>query len=646
MKTLKYLFLSVVVLLSTLAAVLVSGPVATSPKSDVLFTGDPDNVVFTWSKSAPAASFDHYEIQVAKDPSFAPAVIVDQDLNYSPGNPDNNTYNIAPGVLDRAKRYYWRVRAVDTLAQPTAWSTAYFRTAVAPPTLVGPADMTVLLNNRPTFEWNSVVNADSYTLQVSLYYDFRSTLINTTIAKTKTEYTPTTDLPVLKDLYWRMRTNSSAYGPSAWTAVRQLTTANPPSIPEPTQPRNGKLTDDYSPRLQWNKSSVPSGTTFQSYEVQIATDSDFEVGDIVLQDALSLTDLNKPCFDINPPVPPTDCGGAGAADLDPAKTYYWRVRAYNTGGEYSSWSSTAYFYTSLEKVTTLNTPADGSTLQFNRPTFDWDDVTGATRYTIVVSPYPNMLSPILTGTASTSQFTPLTNLPPNKTLYWRVRAEALKYGPGMWSDIWSFTTANPPSIPTLQTPANGVLLTTLEPTFRWYPSRLPAGTNFDYYEIEITDDATFATVDVTDQIVGQYSLDYTVAPVDKLDPAKKYYWRLRACNTEVPVQCSDWSPSTRYFRTAVEAPTLGAPANSSSDPYPIHHLFKWNDAFGATSYTLVIGTLPNAGGVVFSATVYPSQFQMVKALKPGTYYWKVRASNMFGFGPSAWSDVWSFTVTP
>lgn len=646
MKTAKYIFLSIAILLSTMAAVLVSGPVATSPKSNFLFTDDPDNVVFTWSKSAPATNFDHYEIQVAKDPTFAPATIVDEDLNYSPNNPDNNTYNITPGVLNRAMRYYWRIRAVDILNQPTAWSVAYFRTAVAPPTLTAPADMTVLLNNRPTFEWNSVVNADSYTLQVSLYYDFRSTLINTTIAKTKTEYALTADLPVLKDLYWRMRTNSSAYGPSAWTNVRQLTTANPPSIPEPTQPRNGKLTDDYSPRLQWNKSSLPSGTTFDAYEIEIATDKNFGIGDIVIQDKLSLTDIDKPCFDVNPPLPPVDCGGAGAADLDPATTYYWRVRAYNTLGEYSSWSSTAYFYTSLEKVTTLNTPADSSTLQFNRPTFDWDDVTGATRYTISVSPYPNMLSPIWTRTTNVSEFTPPTSLPPNKTLYWRVRAEALKYGPGMWSDIWSFTTANPPSIPVLQTPANGALVTTLEPTLRWYPSRLPAGTDFDYYEIEITDDATFLTVDVTDQIVGQYSLDYTVAPADKLDPAKNYYWRMRACNTEVPVQCSDWSTAKRYFRTAVEAPTLIAPADLSSDLYPTYHLFDWDTMPGATSYTLVIGTLPNAGGVVFSNTVYPSQFQMVKALKPGTYYWKVRANNMYKFGPSAWSDVRSFTITP
>lgn len=121
---------------------------------------------------------------------------------------------------------------------------------------------------------------------------------------------------------------------------------------------------------------------------------------------------------------------------------------------------------------------------------------------------------------------------------------------------------------------------------------------------------------------------------------------MRACNTEVPAQCSDWSPSTRYFRTAVEAPTLVDPADLSSDPYPVYHLFDWDTMPGATSYTLVIGTLPNASGVVFSKTVYPSEFQMVKALKPGTYYWKVRANNMYRFGPSAWSEVWSFTITP
>ena len=45
---------------------------------------------------------------------------------------------------------------------------------------------------------------------------------------------------------------------------------NPPSVPILALPVNNTLVTNLTPRLDWNDSSVPAGTTFQKYELQLA----------------------------------------------------------------------------------------------------------------------------------------------------------------------------------------------------------------------------------------------------------------------------------------------------------------------------------------------------------------------------------------
>lgn len=638
MKATKYLFLSLFVLLTTMAAVLVSKPVPVSPKSNVLVTGDPDDIVFTWSKSGPAASFDRYEIQVAKDGSFAPVTIVD---NSTIGNPDTNTYTIAPGTLDPAKRYYWRVRAVGTNGEPTAWVATYFRTAVLAPALLIPMDTDVLLNNRPTFEWIPVLNAESYTLQVSQVYDFSSLLVNVTIGQAATEYSLTTDLPVNKTLYWRMRTNNITFGPSAWSEVWELQTANPPGIPQPVKPNDGKLTDDYSPRLVWTQSSLPSATTFERYEIQVATNSRFWISDIVLDDLpISLTSIDKPCFDVNPTALPTDCGGAGVVDLDPATTYYWRVRAFNNAGEYSSWSPTFKFYTSFDPVVTLNEPVDGAMLTDNRPVMSWSPVAGAGFYRVIYSYNPTMIKPLGSFKVGGTSFIPPKAFPAGKTIYWRVQVEGYLYGPSRWSPTYSFNTANPPSAPGIISPKKvKPSLLTLTPTFVWSPpKRNPYP--FGYYHIQIIDQYGTVLIDDDTTFTNLYNTRYTLDPADALNPAEQFYWRVRACN--IYDQCSAWTRNS-FFRTSVEAPILNSPIDGDSVVYPAPMVFDWDDVYGASKYTIQISTTPKMGKKG-GAKIFDSGY--AKTLRPGIYYWRVNATSAWGYGIGPWSEVRSFEVTP
>lgn len=75
-------------------------------------------------------------------------------------------------------------------------------------------------------------------------------------------------------------------------------------------------------------------------------------------------------------------------------------------------------------------------------------------------------------------------------------------------------------------------------------------------------------------------------PSSPLDPNTKYYWRVSSYNTSN--QYSSWS-AVRYFRTALQAPTLSAPSNGLlTTCVPI--TMQWGTVSGATSYTLVYST--------------------------------------------------------
>jgi hypothetical protein len=74
------------------------------------------------------------------------------------------------------------------------------------------------------------------------------------------------------------------------------------------------------------------------------------------------------------------------------------------------------------------------------PTFNWENVPGATSYTIQISKNIGFTLLVLNKNTvgAVSNYTPLVNLPANIPLYWRVKANSLN-GPSLWSaPTWSF----------------------------------------------------------------------------------------------------------------------------------------------------------------------------------------------------------------
>ena len=297
-------------------------PLLVSPAANALVTDTTPRLDWADVTVPTGTVFGHYQIQVATNTNFISPV---QDATAT-----LSEFTVPVRLLPNTV-YYWHVRAANSLGHYGAWSaTRSFRSAIRAPVLLSPANGATLLDRRPSFDWRNAVGASGYTLQISKYSNFAILMVNApTIASA---FNMPGDLPANTTLYWRVRANG-VNGPSLWSRVWRFRTGNPPSVPALISPRNAAIIDDLTPSLTWRASTIPAGTTFSHYQIQIATDSTFA----------------SPLLD-------TTVGTLSPAEFtltDPLAVntkYYWRVRAFNTNGEYSAWSVVWYFRTSATAV--------------------------------------------------------------------------------------------------------------------------------------------------------------------------------------------------------------------------------------------------------------------------------------------------------
>ncbi|MFZ5902164.1 MAG: M4 family metallopeptidase [Chloroflexota bacterium] len=592
-----------------------SVPSLTSPANNSLTTDYTPLLNWNNSTGPSGVTFKQYEVQLDDNSGFTSPDTYTTTLN----DINDSQYQIASALTPNAK-YYWRVRSVGVLSSEdhySAWSTSrYFRTAVLPPVVNNVA--VPVMHLRPTFTWNIVSGATSYTIQASKNSDFSAPSVNATVSGgSSVSYTPVVDLPADQTIYWRVKANA-ANGPSDWTNGNSFASPNPPSMPALVSPANNALTGDYTPTLDWNASTVPTGETFGYYHVQAAEDSGFSS---LVMDDTSVTDVNTTQLDVSPALAPND-------------TYYWRVRAFNGAGEYSTWTASRVLKTS-PLVPTLLTPADGITPSDLRPTFDWTDIAAANNYTIQIAKNAAFTSPTVNTTSAASTYTPTAALPANTMMYWRVRTNAAS-GASDWTPYRTFTTPNPPSVPTLSSPANNALLTSFTPVLDWNDSTVPAGApSFKYYEVQVDNNSDFSSPEESGTTALNNITDSQFAVSPALAGNTKYYWRVRSVNQND--HTSLWSTS-RYFRTIISAPVLSPVTADSLRP-----TFDWDDAVGSfTNYTIQVSKNDTFTQFVLNTKATNSTYTPTVSLPANTpLWWRVQING--ANGPSAWTTGNPFT---
>ncbi|APV43520.1 hypothetical protein Dform_00157 [Dehalogenimonas formicexedens] len=139
-------------------------------------------------------------------------------------------------------------------------------------------------------------------------------------------------------------------------------------------------------------------------------------------------------------------------NLDPGITYYWRARA--AAPSISPWSA-VWSFTTVLGTPVLTTPAIGATVQILQPPFQWQPVTGAKTYELMLSSSADF-NPVTAYAAGIggNAWQPPSALLPSTGYFWKVRAIGTNTS-SPWSAVSAFTTTAPPATtePPATTPA-------------------------------------------------------------------------------------------------------------------------------------------------------------------------------------------------
>ncbi|MBA7612832.1 hypothetical protein ES703_20073 [subsurface metagenome] len=148
-----------------------------------------------------------YDLQVDDDSNFSSPT---QSVSGLTSN-SYTTSSLADGT------WYWHVRARDNAGNIGSWSSGRSFTvdtaAQAAPALTAPANGAITNNSTPTFDWESVSGAASYTLEYSI-----DNGTPTTISSAATDYIPTAGLAD-GTWNWRVRTVDAVGNTGSWSST-------------------------------------------------------------------------------------------------------------------------------------------------------------------------------------------------------------------------------------------------------------------------------------------------------------------------------------------------------------------------------------------------------------------------------------------
>lgn len=279
-----------------------AAPLLVSPNKGVVT--NETSPTFTWNAVANASL---YEIQIDNTATFASpeqtAVVSGLSYNATP---------ISNGLT------HWRVRALNSLSMPGAWSPAWSLTidTVSPltPVLTAPANGASSTNNRPIFSWKPAASAVRYEVQLSTNNPPDVMVASVPVLpRVLPSYVSPSPL-VLATYYWRVRTIDVAGNYSPWSETWQVSITSPAN----SAPSRNRFETSLA-TLTWGAVTWATG-----YEIQVDNNSNFsspEYGSGVLPaGTLSHTTTALP-----------------------NGLWYWRVRARRADGSWGLWSPSDSF---------------------------------------------------------------------------------------------------------------------------------------------------------------------------------------------------------------------------------------------------------------------------------------------------------------
>ncbi|MCX6162218.1 MAG: hypothetical protein NTV87_12905, partial [Ignavibacteriae bacterium] len=274
-----------------------------------------------WDSSAYAVN---YRVQISTDSLFINVTHNQTDITQT-------QFTVPSGILTYNTKYFWRVNASNQYGEGF-WSQVWNFTTIPlslpnPPTLLIPQNNSTGISLIPLLDWNDVLTATDYHLQLSVDSNFVSNLLINDTAITSSQFQVSAGLlNNLTKYYWRVRAkNPAGWGDWSNPVFNFTTILSVPSSPVLLTPANNSANISLTPVLDWT-----DVTNASSYRVQVSTDSNF-VNNLVINDSTLISSQytvpqNKLIF---------------------LTKYYWRVNAKNFVGT-GNWSNPNYSFTTLQ----------------------------------------------------------------------------------------------------------------------------------------------------------------------------------------------------------------------------------------------------------------------------------------------------------
>ncbi len=556
---------------------------------------DTDDLTFT---------ADGYYLDVATDAGFTSFVSGYQNLDV--GNV--TTYSVT--ALSAQTDYYYRVRAYNTGGTS---SNSNVISVTTTPNAPSPPVATAATNIAQTSfdaNWDASSGATGYYLDVATDNGFTSMVpgYDNLDVSNVTTYS-VSGLSAQTDYYYRIRAYNTG-GTSSNSNIISLTTLpNPPAAPVATAATNVQQTFF---EANWDASTGATG-----YYLDVATDNGF-TSMVPGYDNLDVSNVTT----------------YNVTGLSAQTDYYYRVRAYNTGGASAN--------SNVISVTTLpfdpNAPVALPATNIQQTSFDanWEAVAGAITYyldvatdiafTSFVAGYNNLN----TGNVTIYSVSGLTG---GTDYYYRVRSET-GGGTSSNSNIIVVTTLPGVPLPPTALPASMIQASSFDAN--WDPS---AGA--DGYYLDVATDNGFVNL-----LPSYDNLDVgnlTTYSVTGLDPDTYYYYRLRAYN----ISGTSGNSNIVEVITLMEIPLPPVAINATLIQ---SHSFNanWEPSLGADAYYLDVSSDNSFGSYLpgfENLDVGNTNTYAVTGVSPNsTYYYRLRAYN--NGGTSGNSNTVSVTTLP
>jgi hypothetical protein len=551
-------------------------------------TGVPVDGLVSWQAGQGASGYDVYIGDVSPPPLSATDVT---DLFW------------AYTDLAESDTYYWKITAKNQTGSTDSPEWSFTTAAPGPPEKVSggiPPAGAEFVPIETDLSWLFAPGATGY----DVYIGNSSPPPVSATAVTDLYWNPPANLANSTEYYWRI----DATGPGGTTTGDEWSFTTEPSVPAPFIVPRGNPED--------NQQDVAVDATLSWDNALFADTYDVYIGPNV----------------VAPDTPPLSAAGvsvrnwAPPADLASGVTYSWVINSVNSQGTTSGYQWT------FQTVANPNAVPDGPPEQPLRglpqngatdvpvdTSFSWLTPPDAQAYNLYLDTVQSPLAEEATD-LTTNSYTPVADLNPQTTYYWRV--DASNVVGATTGQQWSFTTAEvtgpPPPSPEQVTegiPVDNSTGVSIDQVLAWREP-LYASAYTVYYGKQ----------DPPPQVVASTALTYYVPPTMDLDST--YYWRVDASNVVSVTPGPTWS-----FTTEAGLPdppgkvTRFSPPDNSTN-ISRNTIIGWTRPSDASAYIVYFGT-DNPPPKVDASTA--NQYYQPGTLQYGTrYYWRADTSNVVG----------------